>query len=111
MKESRASTNVPGAMMDAAAAHKAASAGRGGSGGGEEAWRWPGWRAPARVELVVLGFLATLTLLLLAFGGAGNQPAFSSSSRSEFAQKPGKIIQRRTFGSSFGGGMVRVHGN
>ncbi|RLN08026.1 hypothetical protein C2845_PM11G24870 [Panicum miliaceum] len=83
--------------MDAAAAHSKVvaggeqlGAGRDGSGGNEEAWRWPwpGWRAPALVEVVVLGFLATSALLLLPFGGAGNQPAFSSSPGSEFVQSP-----------------------
>ncbi|PUZ77769.1 hypothetical protein GQ55_1G400300 [Panicum hallii var. hallii] len=84
--------------MDAAAAHSKVvpggerhGAGRDGSGGNEEeAWRWPwpGWRAPARVEVVVMGFLATSTLLVLAFGGAGNPLSFSSSPGSEFVQKP-----------------------
>jgi hypothetical protein len=90
--------------MDAAAAHSKVvpggerhGAGRDGSGGNEEeAWRWPwpGWRAPARVEVVVMGFLATSTLLVLAFGGAGNPPSFSSSPGSEFVQKPGININQ-----------------
>jgi len=99
--------------MDAAAAHSkaVAGAGRDGSGGNEEvAWRrpWPGWRRPGRVEVVVTGFLATSTLLLLAFGGAGNQPAFSSSPGSEFVQKPGTNIDPSPvdFGSSFGGAIA-----
>ncbi|KAK8463201.1 hypothetical protein SEVIR_1G337000v4 [Setaria viridis] len=79
--------------MEAAAAHKVAAGGELGAGrdrsGNEEAWRWPGWRAPARAEaVVVLGLLATFTVLVLAFGGAGSQPAFPSSPRSGFVQKP-----------------------
>nr|CAB3502377.1 unnamed protein product [Digitaria exilis] len=35
-------------------------------GGGEKEWRWRGWRAPARAEVVVVvGCVATLTLLVL----------------------------------------------
>ncbi|XP_062221907.1 probable fucosyltransferase 7 [Phragmites australis] len=80
--------------MDAAArartprgAHKVAIGG-GELGRGEKACRWPGWRATARAEVVVLGFLATLALLVVMFGGgAGSQPAFASP-RTEFVQKP-----------------------
>ena len=104
--------------MDAAAARSKAvaggeqlAAGRDGSGGNEEvSWRraWPGWRPPARVEVVVMGFLSTSTLLMLAFGGAGNhQPAFSSSPRSEFVQIPGtKTNQWRTLALRL---VVRMH--
>ncbi|CAN6245990.1 unnamed protein product [Urochloa humidicola] len=83
--------------MDAAEAHKVATgggelgSGRGGSGNGE-VWRLPGWRAPARAEVVVLGLLATLTLLLLALASAGRQPVLSSLPRSGlFVQEPGNV--------------------
>ncbi|KAF8730297.1 hypothetical protein HU200_017281 [Digitaria exilis] len=58
-------------------------------GGGEKEWRWRGWRAPARAEVVVVvGCVATLTLLVLVFGGGtGSLTAFSSP-RIELVKKP-----------------------
>ncbi|KAL6635183.1 hypothetical protein ACP70R_027854 [Stipagrostis hirtigluma subsp. patula] len=83
-------------MVDAAArarsprggaAHKVAIGG-GELGGSETVGRWRGWRAPARTEVGVLAFLATLALLALVLGGgAGSLPAFSSP-RTEFLRKP-----------------------
>ncbi|WVZ73516.1 hypothetical protein U9M48_021814 [Paspalum notatum var. saurae] len=57
--------------------------------GGDKAWRWRGWRAPPRMEVVVAVFLATLTLLVLGLGlgGGGSLSAFSPL-KIEFAQKP-----------------------
>nr|XP_025878702.1 uncharacterized protein LOC4330824 isoform X1 [Oryza sativa Japonica Group] len=49
----------------------------------EKAARW-GWRAP--VEVAVVGFVATLTLLVLLYGGTGSLLSFTSP-RTEFVQK------------------------
>jgi cytochrome c-type biogenesis protein CcmH/NrfG len=49
----------------------------------EKAARW-GWRAP--VEVAVVGFVATLTLLVLLYGGTGSLLSFTSP-RTEFVRK------------------------
>lgn len=96
-----------GAAMEAArartprGAHKVAigggelGAGRNDGDGSYKAWRWCGWRAPVRAEVVVVGCLAlaTLTLLVLVLGvggrGGGSLSAFSPPKSTEFVQKPG----------------------
>ncbi|CAL4967149.1 unnamed protein product [Urochloa decumbens] len=63
-----------------------------GIGGGSKEWPWPwrGWRAPARAEVVVVGSLAALALLVVAFGrGTGSLTAFSSPPRIEFVPEAG----------------------
>jgi hypothetical protein len=94
------------APMDAAAraptppgAHKMMIA-VGESRGRERAWRWPPeWRSPARAKaVVVVGFWFTMALLVLVFcggSGAGSLPASFSSSRTEFLQKPGNIVEHK----------------
>ncbi|CAN6253175.1 unnamed protein product [Urochloa humidicola] len=58
-------------------------------GGGSKGWRWQGWRAPARAEVVVVGSLATLALLMVVFGGGtGSLTAFSPPGI-EFVPKAG----------------------
>ncbi|CAN6239328.1 unnamed protein product [Urochloa humidicola] len=55
-------------------AHKVAIGGR------SKEWRRQGWRAPARAEVVVLGLLAAVALLVVAFGrGTGSLTTFSST--------------------------------
>lgn len=56
-------------------------------GGSEMERRWRGWGAPARAEVVVaVGFLATLTLLVVGFGGGIGSPTAFSSPGIEFVQ-------------------------
>jgi hypothetical protein len=75
------------------AAHKVAIGGGGELGGSEKGWRWRGWRDAARAEvLVAVGFLATLALLVVVFGGGAGSLAAVSSPEIEFVQEPGKVI-------------------
>ena len=55
-------------------------------------WRWRGWRALARAEVVFVGCLGILTLLVLLLGvvgGGGSLSAFTPPKTTEFVQKPG----------------------
>lgn len=85
---------------DTGGARKAAAIGRefgcnGTWGGGSQKTVWRGWRAPA-AEVVVVGLLATMALLVLAFGaGGGLLP--SALQGVQFVRKPGKQQQSYSF--------------
>jgi hypothetical protein len=54
--------------------------------GSEKEPRW-GWRQPT--EVLVVGFLGTMALLVLSFGGGGLMPI--ALPRTELVQRPGKL--------------------
>jgi len=97
-REERVRSPCSALPMDARArtprgARTVAVGGGGEPGGSDKEWRWRGWRAPARADVVAAaGFLATLTLLAVVSGGrTGSLAAFSSPGTGFFVQKPGKL--------------------